>query len=219
VTLAPTATGEGEGPAFQLDGAVDSVAVTIPERIPVPTAGSNSKPHFQAALAADGHVLTITSNATSSCTDAVDPLSAASTLLFATLPKGISPGTRWTDSASTTTCRGRLPIVTTATRHYEAISDTSWRGRPAILIARTDSLAIVSRRDSSTDSAGTDINGSTVSMDAIGQGHGVFTLILDPVSGTLLESSGTTQTEILVTMGADRFPFREEAHQTITLLN
>jgi len=219
IALTPTtATGDDDA-AFQFNGAVDSVSVTIPERIPVPTAGSNSKPHFQGTLAADGHLLSITSNATSPCTDAVDPLSAASTLLFATLPKGISPGTRWTDTVSTTTCRGRLPIVTTATRHYEAIADSSWQGRPAILVARTDSLSIASRSPSSAAESAIGSIADSTGMGATGRGGGTFTLLLDPASGILLESTGTTHTEILVTMGSARFPFQEEAHQTISLLN
>ena len=74
VSIAPATPPSADGPAFQLTGSVDSVAVTIPERIPTPTAGSNSKPHFQGAIAADGHVLSLSSNATTSCTNATDPL-------------------------------------------------------------------------------------------------------------------------------------------------
>lgn len=214
ITLAPALDTGADGTIFRFSGSVDSVAVTIPDRIPVPTAGSNSKPHFQGTLAADGHLLTIASNATSLCAGTVDPLTAASTLLFAVLPEGISPGSRWADTASTTTCRGRLPLLVTATRHYEAIDDTLWGGRRALLITRTDSLAIHStpKNDSLTSD-------STDSMRAHGSGMGAFTLLLDPSSGTLLQASGMSRTEILVTMGTTRFPFQEEAHQTITLLD
>jgi hypothetical protein len=217
VSIAPATPPSADGPAFQLTGSVDSVAVTIPERIPTPTAGSNSKPHFQGAIAADGHVLSLSSNATTSCTNATDPLSAAAALLFVALPEGISPKEGWTDTVTTTTCRGRMPLVTTATRQYRAITDTVWRGQPALLIARTDSLAIRSRVDSSADTTGVS-HDSTDTMEATGSGHGEFTLYVDPHTGVLLEATGASRTDILVTTASSRFPFHEEARQTITLL-
>jgi hypothetical protein len=217
VAIAPVAPAGAAGPAFQLTGAVDSVAVTIPERIPTPTAGSNSKPHFQGALAADGHLLSLSSDATLSCTNATDPLSAAAALLFAALPDGISPAESWTDTVTTVTCRGRMPLVTTATRHYKAIADTVWRGQPALLIARTDSLAIRNRTDSTPDSAAVSRD-STDMMEATGSGRGDFTLYVDPRTGVLFEAAGTSRTDILVTTASSRFPFHEEARQMITLL-
>lgn len=217
VSIAPTTPPSAAGPAFQLTGSVDSVAVTIPERIPTPTAGSNSKPHFQGAMAADGHVLSLSSNATTSCTNATDPLSAAAALLFAALPEGISPADSWTDTVTTTTCRGRMPLVTTAMRQYKAITDTVWQGQPALLIARTDSLTIVSRRDSIADTVGVRRD-STDTMEAIGSGRGESRLYVDPHTGVLLEATGTSRTDILVTTPSSRFPLHEEARQMITLL-
>jgi hypothetical protein len=217
VSIAPTTPPSADGPAFQLTGSVDSVAVTIPERIPTPTAGSNSKPHFQGAIAADGHVLSLSSNATTSCTNATDPLSAAAALLFVALPEGISPAQSWTDTVTTTTCRGRLPLVTTVTRQYKAITDTVWQGQPALLIARTDSLTIVRRRDSTADAGGV-TRDSADAMQAIGSGRGEFTLYVDPHTGVLFEATGKSRTDILVTTASSRFPFHEEARQTITLL-
>ncbi len=168
-------------------------------------------------MAADGHVLSLSSNATTSCTNATDPLSAAAALFFVALPEGISPAERWTDSVTTTTCRGRTPLVTTVMRHYKAITDTVWRGRPALLIARIDSLTIRSRADSTTDSVGAS-HDSTDMMAATGSGRGEFTLYIDPRTGVLLEATGTNRTDILVTTASSRFPFHEEARQTITLL-
>ncbi len=216
VSIVPTGSNSGGG-SFQMSGSVDSVAVTVPERIPTPTAGSNSKPHFQGVLAADGHVLAISSNASTACANATDPLSAGATLLFVALPQGLSPADTWTDSVSTTTCRGRMPLITTATRHYTAITDTVWHGREAILIARTDSLLIRNRPDTTTDSTIASGNITNV-MEAAGNGFGEFRLYVDPRSGALLEAIGTSRTEILVTTGSSRFPFHEEARQTIILL-
>lgn len=215
VSIEPTGVPNGGSPAFQVTGSVDSVAVTIPERIPTPTAGSNSKPRFQGAMAANGHLTALASDAMNPCQDATDPLSAAATSLFIALPEGISPNESWTDTVSNVTCRGRMPLVTTATRQYRAITDTLWQGRAALLLTRHDSLAIRSRADSATD---TTVADTTDTMAAMGSGHGDFTLFVDPRSGVLLEATGTSHTEILVTTPSSRFPFREDARQTITLL-
>ena len=214
VTIAP-ADGQAIGsPAFAVTGSVDSVTVSTPERVPTPTAGSNSNPHFQAALAADGQLISLTSNATTPCQGATDPLSAAASMLFVTLPAAISPQESWSDTVSTVTCRGRMPMIATTTRQYRAVTDTVWRGRPALLLTRTDSLDIESRSDSG--SIGT--TDSTGSMKATGKGHAAFTLYVDPRSGVLLEAAGRSHTDILVTTGNSSFPFREDARQTIALL-
>jgi hypothetical protein len=216
VSIEPSGASNGRAPAFEVTGSVDSVAVTIPERIPTPTAGSNSKPHFRGALAADGHVTALASDAMTPCQNATDPLSAAATSFFVALPVGISPNERWSDTVTTATCRGRMPLVTTVTRQYEAIGDTVWQGREALLLTRRDSLVIRNRADSAADNS---IAADTSEeMDAVGGGRGDFVLYLDPRSGTLLEATGTSHTEILVTKSNSRFPFREEARQTITLL-
>ncbi len=226
VSITPPAPTNGPHSAFQLSGSVDSVAVTIPERIPTPTAGSNSKPHFQGDLATDGHLIALSSNATTPCQNAVDPLSAAAASLFVTLPQGIAPNQRWADTVSTITCRGRMPLETTVIRQYTAITDTVWQGRAALRLARHDSLTIRNRPDSSVDSVvapnSTAIDSasrdSTETMDATGSGHADFTLYVDPRSGVLLHAAGASDTQILVMTSGSRFPFREEAHQTITLL-
>lgn len=217
VSTTPVTPANPDGPAFQLSGSVDSVAVTVPERIPTPTAGTNSKPHFQGAIAPDGHVLSLSSNATTSCTNSIDPLSATATLLFVALPAGIAPTQSWTDTISTTTCRGRMPLITTAIRQYKAITDTVWQGRAAILIARTDSLTISSVADSTSDTASVSRD-SADTMTATGGGRGEFMLYVDPHTGVLLEATGTSRTDIVVTTKSSRFPFHEEARQTITLL-
>lgn len=219
VALAPLDGASAGDSAFRLTGSVDSVTVTIPERIPTPTAGSNSNPHFQGTLAADGHVQSIASDATISCNDATDPLSAAAALLFVALPKGISPSDSWTDTVSTTTCRNRMPLVATARRQYRALTDTVWRGMQAIVVARTDSLEIHSRPDTASENDSSLIaRAKREPMEATGRGLGDYTLYVDPRSGVLLGATGTTHTEILVTKGSSSFPFREEARQTITLL-
>lgn len=225
VSIAPAGSSGGGSSAFQLSGSVDSVAVTIPERIPTPTAGSNSRPRFQGALAANGHLDAITSDATTPCQNATDPLSAAAAGLFVALPRGISPNQSWSDTVSTVTCRGRTALETTAIRQYRAVDDTVWGGRAAILLTRHDSLIIRNRPDSSADTvstthsaASTAVHDSAEAMAAAGSGQADFTLYVDPRSGVLLQAMGTSRTEILVTTGGSRFPFREEARQTITLL-
>jgi hypothetical protein len=219
----PTGQVGGSPTTFELTGSVDSVAVTTPERVPTPTAGSNSKPHFQATLAADGQLFALSSYSTTPCAQASVPLSAAATMLFVTLPPAIAPNESWSDTVSTVTCRGRMPVVATATRHYSVLGDTVWEGRAALLIARVDSLKIESRPDSTRDTT-SDTTRHTMrdttaeTMKAAGTGRADFMLYVDPSSGVLLQATGKSHTEILVTTGHSAFPFREDARQTITLL-
>jgi hypothetical protein len=173
-------------------------------------------PHFQAQLAANGQLTSLTSNATTPCLSATDPLSAAAVQLFVTLPAAISPGEVWSDTVVSATCRGRMPVTTTAIRQYRAVTDTVWEGMGALLLTRADSLLIESRPGSQPGSVSS--SDTAASMRATGTGRAEFTLYVDPSSGVLLESTGQSHTEILVTTRSSRFPFREDARQTITLV-
>jgi hypothetical protein len=106
--------------------------------------------------------------------------------------------------------------VTTVIRQYRAVADTVWGERGALLLTRSDSLLIESRPESHPGSDSS--SDTTDSMHAAGTGRAEFTLYVDPSSGVLLQSTGESHTEILVTTRSSRFPFREDARQTITLV-
>ena len=207
VTIVPNTAQDTHGIPFELTGSVDSVAVTTPERVPTPTAGSNVRPHFHAQLTSDGQVTELASDATTPCQATIDPLSAATTTLFVTVPPVVTLGTSWKDTISTATCRGRMAIITTVVRQYRAVTDTVWGNTEALLITRADSVHVRNRPDSTSDR-----------MVADGTGSGEFTLYVDPKSGMLLAATGQSRTEILVINGDSRFPFHEEARQTISLV-
>lgn len=209
VTLTPARKPSGSGVPFELTGSVDSVVVTTPERVPMPTAGSDIRPHFHAELASDGRLANLTSDATIACQEAIDPLSAAAATLFVTLPPAISPGATWRDTVSTVTCRGRMAVITTAIRQYRAESDTVAGKQPVLRVVRTDSIRVKNRPDTITTSE---------QMTAEGTGSGTLVLYVDPKSGALLNATGQSHTEILIVAGTSRYPFREDARQTITLL-
>jgi hypothetical protein len=207
VTIAPSKETAGGALQLEVTGSVDSVSVTTPERIPTPTAGSDIRPRFHARLASGGQLIDLSSDATTACQQAIDPLSAAAMGLFVTLPPAISVGTSWSDTISTVTCRGRMPIITTAVRQYRVIKDTLLANTRALQLARTDSIHVSNRPDTAADQ-----------MKADGAGSATFTLYVDPKSGMLLNAAGQSHTEILVTAGDSLFPFREDARQTITLI-
>lgn len=208
VSIAPTREPVSSSVPFEVVGSVDSVAVTTPGRIPTPTAGSDIRPHFRAELGSDGRVVNLTSNATTACQAAVDPLSAAALTLFVTLPPALSVGASWKDTLSTVTCRGRMAVITTAIRQYKVVTDTVLGRRPALLLRRMDSLDVRNRADTASGQ-----------MTAAGTGSAAFLLYVDPASGMLLNATGESHTEILVIAGDTRYPFREDAKQTIALLH
>jgi hypothetical protein len=90
----------------------------------------------------------------------------------------------------------------------------------ALLITRHDSLDIRSRPDTVSLAHGdsTSTPDTADKMTATGSGQSDFTVYVDPSSGLLLSAAGATHTKILVTTATSRFPFREEAQLTITLL-
>ena len=101
-----------------------------------------------------------------------------------------------------------MAIITTAIRQYRAESDTVVGKHSALRVRRTDSLQLKNRPDTTTSEQ----------MTAEGAGSGSYVLYVDPKSGTLLNATGQSHTEILIVTGDSRYPFREDARQTITLL-
>ena len=208
ITLAQAARSSGSKGDFDLTGKVDSVAVSTNNRIPQPSTGTNAPPHFSAELSAAGQLTNLRSDAITSCRHGIDPLTAALQALIVPLPTTISIGTSWRDTVSTVTCRGRVPITTTAIRHYRIISDTLWQAQPALRIYRVDSLTVESRPDS----------GST-ELTVHGSGNGSATLYVATSSGLLFSATTMGSTQLTVATGQSVLPFRQDASETITLIH
>jgi hypothetical protein len=207
ITLAQDARSSGSNGAFNLTGTVDSVAVSTGDGIPQPSIGTNAPPHFSAELSAAGQLTNLRSDAITSCQHGIDPLTATLQALIVPLPATISIGTSWRDTVSTITCRGRVPISTTAIRHYRILGDTSWQAQPALRIYRVDSLTIESRPDP-----------GSAELTVRGSGNGAATLYVATGTGLLITARSNGSTQLTVATGQSVLPFRQDASETITLI-
>lgn len=54
------------------------------------------------------------------------------------LPTQISPGQTWTDSTSSPTCSGGLPIAGTVIRTFTTVGESQWEGVPALVLHESE---------------------------------------------------------------------------------
>jgi hypothetical protein len=141
------------------------------------------------------------------CAGGTEPAVAAVHSLFVRTPGSLAMGTTWSDTLTTVTCRGDLPITTTAVRNYRVLGQTTWNGRPALEIERKGTITLASA-DSGVAARRIKITGS---------GAASSTLRIDPATGLLLTGSSSQQASLTITTGRSTLPFRQEATETITL--
>jgi hypothetical protein len=209
VTLTPT------GDRFQVSGQVDSTAVTAGSRVPPPQRADSTRPVFRAELLSDGTLAALQGAAQPPCAGGTEPVIAAVQSLFVRLPATLSVGTTWQDTVVTVTCRGELPLTSTAVRRYRVVGPTSWNGRPALEVERSGTLTLAS-----TDTVGSGAvatGTSTNRMSVTGTGTSASTLQVDPTTGLLLSSRGEHHTTLTVTTGRSALPFQQDATEIVTL--
>ena len=96
----------------------------------------------------------------------------------------------WTDSTSASTCSGSIPVSSITSRHYKVIG--------------TMDNGILIEQQNKTFSTGEGIQGQhRVRLHS--EATGTIQLVINPQTGTLVESSGTHITSVVVTAsGRDR---------------
>ncbi len=103
-------------------------------------------------------------------------------------PFQLRRGQAWTDSTSTAACSGAIPVTLTALRQYRVVGETSNAARSGLLLERLDK----------TTSAGEGAEGQH-RVQLLSEGTGRMQLLIDPVTGALLEATGTNTTVATVT--------------------
>jgi DNA-binding cell septation regulator SpoVG len=198
----------GTAPPLTLTGMIDSVTVRRGSRIPAPPVERSPIASFHGIVDADGAVEQLVSDAvdTTMCPGGVDPLMGAVRGLFVRTPAELAAGSAWQDTVSTISCRERVPVTTTVVRAYRLDGSAYWQGVPALRVERTSTIVIQSAPQ---DSARLTVSGT---------GSGSATLLLDPGTGMLLESRGSSSASITVlTVGAS-LAFTQQATENITRL-
>jgi hypothetical protein len=120
--------------------------------------------------------------------------------LLAGGPRSLVPGATWTDTVMTSTCRGEIPVTTTAVRHFTVTSDGA-----AILVAHTTSAEL----------AGTTTKGG-VRIELTGHGDGRANQRYQPQTGRLLDGLSTVDVDLRVGAAGHPVALTQHAETRVT---
>ena len=67
---------------------------------------------------------------------------AAARQYLASIPRTLAPGASWTDTTMATTCRGEIPVTTTAIRHFTVALEHPQSGPPAIVVSHLSTISM-----------------------------------------------------------------------------
>lgn len=180
-------------------------AATAPVSTDVPftmTAFLDGRPQGSAAI-----------DSTAVCATPVSAVVTAGRELLTALPVPLIPAAEWTDSTTTVTCRGALPLIARSIRQSRA----SWVSVPGDWSRRAGDVAFeVARTTTTTISGQGRAAGRQVDLSGAGQGSSV--LYVDPELGVLLGGTGNGSTKIVVDAGSQRQEFIQTVHQQVRLL-
>jgi hypothetical protein len=61
---------------------------------------------------------------------------------LASIPRSLAPGASWTDTTNSTTCRGEIPVTTTAIRHFTVALEHPPSAPPVIVVSHLSTIAL-----------------------------------------------------------------------------
>lgn len=207
LTLSPNADG-----LLHMAGVADSFSVSRDEQIPAPQQDSTTPAgpiSFAATMTATGHIQDFHGPAATGCDSAIDVFASAARDLIVPVPFTLRDSTEWTDSATTTTCRGGMPVTNVARYQYRVTGTAIYNDTPAIQVLRTSSNTLTG--------AGHPPNRTDGTFSLTGNGTASTTFYLEPASGLLLGGTGDGQADITITTSQGQLPFHQEVHLQMTL--
>ncbi|MFL5562307.1 MAG: hypothetical protein ACJ79K_12610 [Gemmatimonadaceae bacterium] len=202
----------GDSGMISIAGSVDTFTVTssrsgaaAPPSVGVP---------FRMMAFPDGRLVDSTAvDSAAVCATPVSPIVTAGREILAALPIPLAPAAQWTDSTTTVTCRGAVPLIARSVRQSRA----SWALVPADWSRQASDVAFEVARTTTTIISGQGhVAGRQV--DLSGQGQGSSLLYVDPEAGVLLGGTGNGSTKIVVDAGSQRQEFVQTVHQQVRLL-
>ena len=193
-------------------GTVDTFTVTN-SRAPATAPASTDVPFTMTAFLDGRPQGTAAIDSTAVCATPVSAVVTAGRELLTALPVPLIPAAEWTDSTTTVTCRGALPLIARSIRQSRA----SWVSVPGDWSRRAGDVAFeVARTTTTTISGQGRAAGRQVDLSGAGQGRSV--LYVDPELGVLLGGTGNGSTKIVVDAGSQRQEFIQTVHQQVRLL-
>jgi hypothetical protein len=152
-------------------------------------------------------------DSTAVCATPVSAVVTAGRELLTALPVPLIPAAEWTDSTTTVTCRGALPLIARSVRQSRA----SWVSVPGDWSRRAGDVAFEIARTTTTTISGQG-RAAGRQVDLSGAGQGSSLLYVDPELGVLLGGTGNGSTKIVVDAGSQRQEFIQTVHQQVRLL-
>lgn len=119
-------------------------------------------------------------------------------------PLQLSKGQTWTDSTTGPACSGSIPVTLTALRQYRVTGEVNSGARRGLLLERLDR----------TTSSGEGSQGQH-RVQLRSEGTGQTQLLIDPVTGALIEATGTNTTLAVVTASGRSQKFTQISREQI----
>jgi hypothetical protein len=189
-----------------LTARVESLSISTPQSVKT-NAPTSRLLELRIALAQKDRLTGIAGKAETSCTGAgTSPLSRIGELIISFPATPVRVGEKWTDTSSTTTCHGKIPLVQLTTREYELLDLSSCQQRDAVKVRRVVSNTFTG---ASTESGN--------HLSASGSGTASSILCLQRDTGVLLESNGQSRLDLTVTTTRGIFPFTQNTNTHIEL--
>lgn len=187
------------GDSFRLHMSVDSILTTTHVPAAKIVVDTSMIGQFDGVLTANGKVSALIGRRSTTCVGGIDPVATRIfelTIIFA--KKRMNVGDSWSDTLSTTTCRGKAPLRQQTTRRYEILDIPTGQQNTSVKIRRIVSTLFTGMSPDMKNHLS--INGS---------GSATAELSLEPRTGSLLQSDGISETTLVVVTSRGSFPFKQ----------
>lgn len=138
--------------------------------------------------------------------DAAAALATRALEIIPRVPATLSVGMAWTDSATTTGCRGPIPATTHTWSRYTVLGDSVFEGGTALQVQRSDSIVATGEGAQGQHRITLAANGTATTQ-----------LFLDVTSGRFLAADEVQQTAVSVGTSGRVEHFVQHVHQRATL--
>jgi len=147
-------------------------------------------------------------DSTAPCDSTTRPLALRAATIIPTLPPMLTAGATWSDSSTSSGCRGPVLATVVTRSRYVVAGGTSFGGARAVLVQRVDSLVVTG-----------DGSDGQHRIHIAGVGHGSSDLFLDPARGLLLHATGNQDVTLDVTTSGRTSRFLQHTDQRATLVS
>jgi hypothetical protein len=194
------------GQLFDITAHVDSLSITsqLPGKN---TRDTSQTSNFHTSISGQGHSTILLQPENSTCTATTTSASSRLDELIISLPLiSFKTGDKWTDTVSSISCHGKIPLIQQAVRDYELLDISSCLQQDAVKVRRTISETLT----------GTSAEGKN-HLSASGSGTATATLCLQRKSGTILQSDANSRLDLVVLTTRGSFPFTQNVHTHIEI--